>query len=149
MTLERHDAWKSWELQVLYDLVNEKDWLDEARDLLRARSRNAIETKMCLLRQEAGIVPKSCGPKAAGARLAAGKRAAEGSRKLAAALLALDESAPPPELVQDEEAAAVLSEHERREADTLTRVHDELLEGRIELQLEFFDGPLFEWRQAA
>jgi hypothetical protein len=149
MTADRHDAWQSWELQVLYDLVHDVPWIDEACQLLSGRTRKAIEVKMCALRREAEISPRACGPKAAGARLAAGKRAAEGSRRLAAALLALDESAPPPELVQDEEAAVVLSEHERREADTLVRVHDELLEGRIELQLEFFDGPLFEWRQAA
>lgn len=138
MTADRSDAWQPWEWDVLKDFVNDEDWIDEAMQLLPARSRNAIQVKMCALREEAGIVPKRRGGKALSERNSNRVRATAASRKLELALLALDEAAAP-----------AISEHERGEADTLSRVHDELVEARVEVQLTFLDGPLFDWRIAA
>ena len=60
----RKDAWDSGELQILYDLVNELEWFEQAQRLLSNRTENAIRTKMSHLRAEAGIVPGVIGPRA-------------------------------------------------------------------------------------
>jgi hypothetical protein len=139
VTSVRADAWTDDELTLLYEFVNDEDWLDEACELLPNRTRNAIQQRMSGLRREAEIVPRKRGPRAWSEKMDRRKKAAEGSRKLALALLALDEA-----------GAAALSEHERGEADTLRHVKDEL-EGahREQVQLTFLDGPLFDWRHAA
>jgi hypothetical protein len=83
----RRDEWSDCELQVLYDLVNDGDWMDRAEIQLPRRSQNAIRTRMALLRLESGIVPKHCGPKAKSAAATEYQRAKEGSDKLLSALL--------------------------------------------------------------
>ena len=155
MSADRADAWSEDELAVLYDFVNDEDWLDEACALLPRRNPGAIKVKMCKLRREAEIVPRhyTGNSRAMSARNANRAAAAEGSRKLALALLALDVDSSPARLVEDESTAPALSEHDRREADTLRVVEAEHLQFPVEpgheIQLEFFVGPLFEWRQAA
>lgn len=139
MTSVRADSWTDEELTLLYEFVNDEDWLDEACELLPNRTRNAIQQRMGALRREAEIVPRKRGPRAWSEKMDRRKKAAEGSRKLALALLALDEAAAP-----------ALSEHERREADTLREIREELdQEPREQVQLAFLDGPLFDWRHAA
>lgn len=61
---QRYDGWSDYELQCLYDAVNDIDWFPRVAPLLRQRSENAIRTKMSLLRREAGIAPRQSGPKA-------------------------------------------------------------------------------------
>lgn len=82
----RHDAWSDWELSVLYEFVNDEDWLDEACRLLLGRTRNAIQQKMSALRREAGIVPKHRGAKAMSERNANRVAVTKASEKLKRAL---------------------------------------------------------------
>jgi hypothetical protein len=79
--------WEDFELQCLYDMVNDADWFDHAERLIRGRSPNAIRAKMSALRKEAGIVPKHLGAKAKSRRMTEYERAEEGSRKLLNAML--------------------------------------------------------------
>ncbi len=60
----RHDAWTDFELQVLYDLVNEPVWLATAKGLIPHRSENALSQRMSRLRREAGIIVGGPGPRA-------------------------------------------------------------------------------------
>ena len=47
--------WSDFELQCLYDLANEEDWLETAKRLLPMRTQGQIEWRMAMLRQEAEI----------------------------------------------------------------------------------------------
>jgi hypothetical protein len=76
---QRHDAWQSWEWDVLKSLVHDDDYFARARFELPGRTENAIRVKMSNLRREVGIVP----------RVSAfdwRKRAREGSSGLKAAI---------------------------------------------------------------
>lgn len=50
----RHDEWKEWELQVLYDLYNVPEYLERAAAMLPGRTRITIMNRMSRLRKEAG-----------------------------------------------------------------------------------------------
>lgn len=82
----RHDAWRSGEMQVLYDLVNRTGWLPIARDRLAGRTDSAIHAKMCALRREAGITPSNPGPTAKAAHRVIREKAAAASTKLRRAI---------------------------------------------------------------
>jgi hypothetical protein len=79
--------WSDFELQCLYDVVNDADWYDTAERLIRGRSPNAIRAKMSALRREAGIVPKHGGPKAKSRPQTEYERARDGSARLLTAML--------------------------------------------------------------
>lgn len=133
MTSVRSDGWTDFELSLLYDVVNDEHWFQQVEPHI-GRSENAIRKRMSMLRAEAGIAPRHRGPRAAWEQVDHRRKARDASRKLTLALLALDEAAAP-----------ALSEHERHEADTLRTVQEELAGGRVEVQLAFLDGPLFDW----
>ena len=79
--------WADYELQCLYDLVNEVNWLGYAERLIRGRSTNAIRAKMSALRRDAGIIPTHVGPKARARPTLEYDSAKYGSEKLLNALL--------------------------------------------------------------
>lgn len=84
----RHDAWTDFELQVLYDHVNDLEWFESAAALLPRRTPNAIRTKMSLLRMEAGIIPRA-GPRARSRAAVRREDAETGSARLLSATLAM------------------------------------------------------------
>lgn len=114
----RADAWTDFELQVLYDVVNDVNWFEKARALID-RSDNAVRVKMSALRAEAGIIPGIRGPRAMSRPRVVRDDAAAGSRAL---LLAIAAAQIPPA---------------RRPAS----------EPPAEVQLAMFDGPLFDWQR--
>jgi hypothetical protein len=79
--------WSEYELQCLYELVNEVDWINTAKILLPGRTRTAINVKMSALRKEAGIVPMRVGPKSKWMPRVEYDRAKSSSDKLLNALL--------------------------------------------------------------
>jgi hypothetical protein len=117
MTSARADAWTDFELQCLYDVVNDVDWFSRVSKLID-RSDNAIRAKMSALRAETGIEPGRAGPRARSRSRTAHDDARKGSDALLAAMIAVAPRAPAP--VQPE------LPHE-------------------EVQLAMFDGPLFDW----
>lgn len=119
MTSLRHDAWTDFELQCLYDAVNDIDWFDRVACNVR-RSEAAIRTKMSLLRMEAGIVPSHVGPRASSRTAVNRAQATRGSDALARAIIAVRAPvrAPPPR-------------------------------PREECQLAFLEGPLFDFANRA
>lgn len=74
--------WSDSELSVLYALVNEPVWIDEACALIPNRTEAAVHAKMSALRREAGIVPKGIGPSAMSTRDAVRERARASSEML-------------------------------------------------------------------
>ena len=83
----RHDGWSDFELQILYDLVNDAEWFDEAREYLPRRTDAAIRHRMSQLRNEAKIVPTRRGPTATFEYRRTCDSAKAGSDKYLAALL--------------------------------------------------------------
>lgn len=75
--------WTDFELQCLYDVVNDINWYEQVRDLLPARSEAAARAKMCALRREAGIMPRHNGPKATSYRQSHREALAIASKRLA------------------------------------------------------------------
>lgn len=51
----REDAWTDYELQLLYDYVNDELYLKKVADLLPNRTLGTIKNRMARLRAEAGI----------------------------------------------------------------------------------------------
>lgn len=118
MTSIRADSWTEFELQCLYDVVNDVNWFKHASALID-RSDNAIRVKMSALRAEAGIVPKHGGARAKSRSAVTREDAARGSDALAGAIrLATSRQQPrKPVPAQDQH----------------------------EVQLVMFEGPLFDW----
>ena len=58
----RRDEWTEYELQLLYEVVNDIEWFPKVAGVID-RSPAAIRTKMSNLRCEAGIIPKQIGPR--------------------------------------------------------------------------------------
>jgi hypothetical protein len=77
--------WSDFELQCLYDVVNDANWFDAA-ELIIPRTPNAVRQKMSALRKDAGIIPKHIGPKAKPRKLCEYERAQVGSTMLAEAI---------------------------------------------------------------
>jgi hypothetical protein len=113
----RGEPWSDFEIQCLYDVINDADWFRHASQLITRRSAGAIRTKMSLLREEAGIVVGSAGAANRSRPVPASNRASAqlGSSRLLQRLLEVH--APPP-------------------APRPT--------GPIEFQLPLFLGPLFD-----
>jgi hypothetical protein len=85
----RHDAWTEFELQCLYDVVNDLHWYDEAAPKI-FRSENAIRIKMSAIRREFGIIPCPFGAKSKSTASIEIERAAAGSEKLRRAIRELE-----------------------------------------------------------
>jgi hypothetical protein len=81
------EPWTDFELQCLYDVINDIDWFPAARHLIRNRTEGAIRTKMAALREEAGIIPA----RSLSASDRAVMRSLSGSDRLADAINALRE----------------------------------------------------------
>lgn len=61
--MSAREPWSDMELQELYEVVNDLDWFEHVRPFLPDRSDGAIRVRMCLLREEARIVPNRIGPR--------------------------------------------------------------------------------------
>jgi hypothetical protein len=109
------DPWTDFELQCLYDVINDLDWFQHASRLITRRSPGAIRTKMNLLREEAGIVVATAqkGPRARSRRVAEKLTAEQASSRLLQRLIEVHAPPSPPE-------------------------------PRPEVQLAFLVGPLFD-----
>jgi hypothetical protein len=78
--------WTDFELQCLYDVVNDINWFENAARVIN-RSPIAIRAKMSTLRREAGIIPQNNAPHAKAPRLTEYERAKQGSERLLNAML--------------------------------------------------------------
>lgn len=81
------EPWSDMELQELYEVVNDLDWFETCRPFLPHRSDGAIRTKMCQLRDEAGIVPHRIGPKSVSQAATEREKAKQGCNRLRDAIL--------------------------------------------------------------
>jgi hypothetical protein len=86
--MTRHDAWTDYELQLLYQTVNDLNWFDQVAPFID-RSEAAIRTKMSGLRREAGIFPMRAGPVAKPTAKVVRDTARRGSDRLRDAMLAM------------------------------------------------------------
>jgi hypothetical protein len=78
----RGEAWTDYELQALYDVVNDVDWFEKARNRISFRTDAAIRTRMCQLREEAGIVPHNTRSRASSWRVTESQLAQRASDRL-------------------------------------------------------------------
>jgi hypothetical protein len=94
----RGEPWTAFELQCLYDVINDADWFSHASRLITGRSNGAIRTKMSLLRFEAGIVIGAAGAANRSRPLSASNRASAqlGSDCLLQRLIDVHAPAAPP-----------------------------------------------------
>lgn len=80
------EPWTEAELQIIYDHVNDPDYLFWVRRLLPDRTTAAIQNRMSRLRREAGIGNIHSGPRACDESRLFTQMADEGSKRLAAAI---------------------------------------------------------------
>lgn len=134
----RDDGWSDFELQCLYDVINDDDWFEQVEHLIGRRSETAIRVRMSKLRREAEIEPAHRGGRNVHELVERRQLAEAASAKLGAALRALKEDSRP---------SLILRRREEKRA--LHKLEAELrpaIEPGAELQLAFLDGPLFDWR---
>jgi hypothetical protein len=86
--MTRADAWTDYELQLLYQTVNDLNWFAQVAPFID-RSEAAIRVKMTAIRREAGIVPMRSGPVARAAPMVVQDKARRGSDRLRDAMLAM------------------------------------------------------------
>jgi hypothetical protein len=81
------EFWADYELQELYEVVNDIDWFERVRTRLPRRSEAAIRRRMCQLREEARIVPHNTRCRSKSSSFMLRRQAEQGSAKLKTAML--------------------------------------------------------------